>query len=373
MTLDKSAMAADEIAPSGADLDKEYRHHNNSHSPDVDEGMSDPSEFGQYSSDASSASLRGHLPPAESRSAPSPDQVSNSLRTSSWDETKNIGSLSNCLTSSNHRASSPKLTAYDGKHENIDCHHVIDPHLRQRLEAMRARNAEDRYHNQLPPEDAPAHIQMMVLLYQWAAWAFETPDQAMSERLIKWVNGRIIAFMMSGGRLPGYNLKELLVIAGVDPKELYGLADEPGEQGKLMANMSSSQIAATIGEKQAEETQHRSKMETDLRRGIYVSSTAHGDAVLAPITTTNKRGINECDEDDLDNANERDAVTQRVDAINNEGVCRKHGSAVLTPASAIAYNEPADVEKDGEKAGPSNRRDDVQVCHFFQSSGLHCL
>jgi hypothetical protein len=141
--------------------------------------------------------------------------------------------------------------AYNKHHDGPNYTDLADPHLpaadEKRLEAMRAKNAEDNYHYRIPPQDAPPHMQMMVLLYQWAAWALEIPDTRERDRLMKWVNGRTLDFMMAGGRVPGYNLEELLEIAGVDPKELYGYGGGEREvQGRSMANMSSSQLAARI-------------------------------------------------------------------------------------------------------------------------------
>ena len=413
-------MAASERARNGFDFDRVYRPHKVTHpkalsnvfdSPGIEESTSDASV--QSESESLPSSLETFLPPLQRRS-PSSDRVSDSLRTTSWDETKKIGPArrsnnnicdkvdassdhdteeastishtpggceslggdsSHFLTSYNHRASSPKLTAYDGNREIIDCY-VMDPHLRQRLEAMRARNAKESYHHQLPPEDAPAHIQMMVLLYQWAAWALEISDQMKSERLIKWVNGRSMAFMMSGGRLPGYDLKELLVIAGVDPKELYGLAEEPGEQEKLMASMSSSQLAASIGEKQALEEQYgftaevKPKTETDLQQDNNFSNTAQGGVTPAAVTTPKKLEIDERDEDDFDKAaSERDAVARGAGAINYEDASRNHVTAVPTPTSGMVYNNPADSERNGKRAGASDREYDIQVCYFFILSG----
>lgn len=168
-----------------------------------------------------------------------------------------INDLSSEMAAFEQRAGSPtSLLAYRCDHGNPNYTDLAEPSiakpLQRRVEAMRARNAQEDYHDRIPAEDAPQHMQMMVLLYQWAAWAFEIPDHQRRKQQINWVNGRFLDFMMSGGHVPGYNLQELLEIAGVDPKELYGYSGELAQQGRTMANMSSSQLAASISGKQAE-------------------------------------------------------------------------------------------------------------------------
>ncbi|ERF70145.1 hypothetical protein EPUS_00332 [Endocarpon pusillum Z07020] len=171
------------------------------------------------------------------------------------------------LTAHEQQARSTKsLLAYNRDHGNPEYIDLAEPKVLnaygERLEAMRARNAEENYHDRIPPEHAPPHMQMMVLLYQWAAWAVEISDQKRRADMINWVNGRFLAFMMSGGRVPGYNLKELLELAGVDPKELYSYNGESSQQDSI-ANMSSSQLAATISKHQlVEETMDESEKET---------------------------------------------------------------------------------------------------------------
>ncbi|KAF7507969.1 hypothetical protein GJ744_009866 [Endocarpon pusillum] len=184
------------------------------------------------------------------------------------------------LTAHQQQARSTKsLLAYNRDHRNPGYIDLAEPKVLnaygERLEAMRARNAEENYHDRIPPEHAPPHMQMMVLLYQWAAWAVEISDQKRREEMINWVNGRFLAFMMSGGRVPGYNLKELLELAGVDPKELYSYNGESSQQDSI-ANMSSSQLAARISKQQLvePETMDESEKETssaDLDQNNVVS------------------------------------------------------------------------------------------------------
>ncbi len=188
---------------------------------------------------------------ASNESSDEDEDSDSTIKPTSAREDSTLRDLPPMLTVFEQRAgSSTSLSAYKSSHEisnylDLEESPTSDA-IKERVEAMRARNAEKTYHDRIPAEDAPPHLQMMVLLYQWAAWALDISDQKRREDLITWVNGRFLDFMMSGGRVPGYNLKQLLEIAGVDPKELYGYGGEPLQQGSSTAKMSSSQLAASI-------------------------------------------------------------------------------------------------------------------------------
>jgi hypothetical protein len=145
-----------------------------------------------------------------------------------------IGDGATSLTSSEQqgvqRAPTSPLNRHESYLDSMDLAKLrpADAH-KERREAMRAQSARENHHDRVPPEDAPPHMQMMILLYQWAAWAMAITDPTVQERMIRWVNGRTLDFMMSGGRVPGYSVEELLSKAGVDPKELYGVTN--GDQG----------------------------------------------------------------------------------------------------------------------------------------------
>lgn len=244
----------------------------NSGSADLHEDNTDASGFSGHESEHK---FHGMDPPhsRQRRSAPSPEIPGDVMQIESGNKSSKISSpqagdrtyhensepsahddkgIDSKLAAFKERAGEPtSLRAYNSYYENPHYVDLEDPQLSdayaKRLQAMHDKNAEESRHHRIPPKDAPPHMQVMVVLYQWAAWALEISNDKLRGRLIKWVNGRFLDFMMSGGRIPGYNLKELLEIAGVDARELYGY--------QRVTNMSSNQLPATISGEQETQLQ----------------------------------------------------------------------------------------------------------------------
>lgn len=264
-------------------------------------------------------------------------------------------------------ATSP--SAYNRNHESPRYTDPAEPQLsdahEKRLEAMRARNAKENHHDRIPPEHAPHHMQMMVLLYQWAAWATEISDQKRREEMTKWVNGRFLHFMMSGGHVPGYNLKELLQIAGVDPKELYGYSSDPIQQGS-MADMSSGQLAAAISGQQRNQAQIELEAAGKEKSGAEFEQDTDElkTALEAPPSTTGRRRIVQSDGDD----DEEEGKTQIDDAPleaaspHPDEVFPNHGEDSPTGASEMLHESPSSAASDRKRGATSDVEASDQVC-----------
>ena len=281
------------------------------------------------------------------------------------------------LTAHEQQARSIKLlSAYNQDHGNPEYIDLAEPKvldaLEERLEAMRARDAEENYHDRIPPEHAPPHMQMMVLLYQWAAWAVDISDQKRREDMLKWVNGRFLDFMMTGGRIPGYNLKELLELAGVDPKELYSYNDEPIPQGSI-ADMSSSQLAATISKQQpvepetVVENEGKETSPADLDQNNVVS---HPSLVGQLLGIERQPSIEGGSNDDAEKHGESDKIMEKS-VYSNNSVPSKHlrGSS---PAEApdMVPEAPSGKTTLGKRDAISDISDDDQVCSFLYFCSL---
>lgn len=307
--------------------------------------------------------------PVQRRSAPSPEPSPNSLQPGNSDELSKPGSLRLAIGSSRdennessdisgeqdkanvsvtgarkgslvndlssemaafeRRAGSPtSLPAYKRDHKNPSYMDLAEPTtakpLQRRVEVMHARNAQENYHDRIPAEDAPQHMQMMVLIYQWAAWALEISDHQRREQQINWVNGRFLDFMMSGGHVPGYNLRELLEIAGVDPRELYGYSGQPIQQGRAMANMSSSQLAASISGKQAE-----TRIRGPGTEGNDANSSRENDNTFTTqedlLSGTKRRTGNEDNDEDEDIADVKETLHGYTLGYEGSSVQNSHG------------------------------------------------
>ncbi len=263
------------------------------------------------------------------------------------------------------RATDP-LSAYDQDHGNPEYIDLAEPKVldahEERLEAMRARNSEENYHDRIPPEHAPPHMQLMVLLYQWAAWAFEISDQKRREDMINWVNGRFVDFMISGGKVPGYNLKELLELAGVDPKELYSYNDKPVPKDSI-ANMSSSQLAATISKPQPVqpetmiESEEKAASAADLDQNSVISNATQEGQLLG---TERERSI-KGEGDDEQKHGVSDAIVDES-ASSNRAVPSKHlyGASSVEPPDMV-YGAPSGNTTLGKRDSVSDISNDDQV------------
>jgi hypothetical protein len=289
-------------------------------------------------------------------------------------QNSHMGDLSPWLAAFKPRDTATTLSAYNLNHNNPNYTDLEDPHLpdhlEKRLEAMRAENAIEHHHDRIPAEDAPPHMQMMVLLYQWAAWALDIPDQKKRERMIKWVNGRTLDFMMSGGRIPGYDLKGLLEIAGVDPKELYGWRGEPGQQDKSMADLSSTQLGESISRENEIARQdgfgsaEKQRLERDFDQAENVLDAAQDEAMPAATTST-KPGITQSDGGGADkDAGECQYDIPEPAAINRENAFTNSDGPFLTAASDMVYDDNPTLNSDGKRAATLDIAGDVQVCHL---------
>ncbi len=242
--------------------------------------------------------------------------------------------------------------------------HLPD-HLGQRLEAMRAHNAEEHYHNRIPAEDAPPHMQMMVLLYQWAAWALDISDQRKRERMIKWVNGRTLDFMMSGGRIPGYDLKQLLDIAGVDPGEIYGWEKESRQQDRSLVDSSSAQLAATVGteEETGAQREFESAGKQKLKGGLDYDDCLEKPAqreLMPAVAESAEPSFIQIDEDDIGkDGGDRKDNTHASAAIDCENADRNRDGPFSTAVSDMVYDGQANLESDGKRVVASVDDDHV--------------
>lgn len=412
-------------------------------SPNIDESMTDTSDFIQYAPVQHSGLMGPPPPPLQRPSAPSPDPFEELSHTSSWDdssailkrqsaplqrsllkdwhsnssgESLKIGSpnlstyedrdridesskydkdknlaikyipsqpnddtadTSPLLTAFPQRETSPRLSVFELNHHNPNYTDLEEPHLPDhlegRLEAMRAANAEEHFHNRIPAEDAPPHMQMMVLLYQWAAWALDMSDQKKRERMIKWVNGRTLDFMMSGGRIPGYDLKQLLEIAGVDPKEIYGWGSESSQQDKSMAYLNSAQLAARSGIEEDIGTQHETesagklKLKRNIDHDNSLGNTTEGDFMPAAAESAEPSLI-QIDEDESDkDSGVRKNNTQESVTINCENAVRNRNKPFSTIASDMVYDGQAQLEGNGNRAVVSADDDHVRPLPGFLS------
>lgn len=270
--------------------------------------------------------------------------------------------------------STKSLFAYDRDHGNpkyIDLAEpkVLDAHG-ERLEAMRARNADENYHDRIPPEHAPPHMQMMVLLYQWAAWAVEISDQKRREDMINWVNGRFLTFMMSGGRVPGYNLKELLELAGVDPKELYSYNGESSQQDSI-ANMSSSQLAATISKQQLVEPETMDvSEETNSAEVDQNNVVSHPSLMRQLLGPESEHSVEGGSNNDAEKHGESDEIMEES-VYSNKSVPFEHLHGP-SPAEApdMVPEAPSGNTSLGKRDAISDISDDDQVCGFLCPSSL---
>jgi hypothetical protein len=244
--------------------------------------------------------------------------------------------------------------------------------LEERVQAMRTRNAKENYHNRIPPEDAPPHMQMMVLLYQWAAWALEISDPKRREEMILWVNGRFLNFMMSGGRVPGYDLKELLEIAGVDPKELYGFSGDCVQPDSSMANMSSSRLAVTISGPETNQSDTDSEAAWKERSGEEFGPR---DGLLFAAQDASKPGEKEGpflegdsdeDDEDEDDDDEHSAVLdsspRQPVPPNDDDTLRTGGEPYPTEASSPVYETASTRANDRKREATSDVEGSDQVC-----------
>jgi hypothetical protein len=282
--------------------------------------------------------------------------------------------MSPMLAAFEERAGIPgSLSAYNRDHGNPCYIDLEEPRLsaplQARLDAMRARNAEENHHYRIPPEDAPPHMQMMVLLYQWAAWALEISDERKRGRMLKWVNGRTLDFMMSGGRIPGYNLKELLEIAGVDPKELYGVSNAPVQHESRMGNMSSTQLAAAISGEHATQAPAGSTEMENPNRAVHngLGSDVSDDHQELSLSSIKKRTSIQDDgevEDDDDVIVTDDIAPQSAATYCPNALSNRDGPFSTAP-SAMVYEGPADLSGDRKRGAASDDEKIGQVCRFF--------
>jgi hypothetical protein len=245
--------------------------------------------------------------------------------------------------------------------------------LEERIQAMRTRNAKENYHNRIPPEDAPPHMQMMVLLYQWAAWALEISDTKRREEMIMWVNGRFLNFMMSGGRVPGYDLKDLLEIAGVDPKELYGFGGDCVQPDNSMANMSSSRLAATISGPEINQPEtdfeaawkERSRGESGQRDGLPFAAqdaSQSGEKERPFLEGDSDEDDEDEDEDDDDeHFAVIDSSPRQPISTNDDDTLRTSGKPYPTEASATVYETASAIANDRKRAATSDVEGGDQV------------
>lgn len=261
------------------------------------------------------------------------------------------------------------LSAHNFNHQNsnyTDLAELPKPlALEERLETMRARNAEENYHDRIPPQDAPPHLQVMVLLYQWAAWAFEVPDQKRREDLIRWVNGRFVEFMMAGGHVPGYNLKELLQLAGVDPKELYGCSEQLDPLGSSMEDPPHiCKQTATHGGRQLNPTKKEAEVTATEKKGpdSHVESSAsdaagNTPANMSPIVRSNE------DDDEEGQSRYNDRNDQSA-STNDESVSKNWDVSFPIADTATGYEEPVAITKKG-KRNAASVSDAEQVCDIY--------
>lgn len=355
--------------------------------------MNSASESLRHESEPLSRPMGPPPPPLRRRSAPSPESSGASLHASNMDDSMKIGSpwlrtdkdlddinqsprydedsdatvgpasdkqdsptrsLSSVLAPLQQQAISPtSFSAYNcnyGKssYTDISAPHLADA-LENRLEAMRFKNAEENYHCRIPPEDAPPHLQMMVLLYQWAAWALEIADKKKREEMLKWVNGRTLDFMMSGGRIPGYNLKELLEIAGVDPRELYRNGGQPVQHGRSMAVMDSSQLAARMSVEQPTEnlTKFKAAARQSRTEGLDQDNEALDANLPAMPSGQQKRLINpDNGEEDIQDTGEIDHTGRESAAPYRKNNFKEHDEVFPSTASAMAHEGPSNWKRE---------------------------
>ena len=342
------------------------------------------------------------LLPTPRRSAPSPEPSQNLLHAGVCTESTKTGSLGLAIEQSHDRSkrlshsdesskatmntavgghnslirnSSPALAAFEqraGSRTSLSAYNrnhgnsnytdlaertLYDAHER-RLQAMRIGDAKEYFHYRIPPEDAPLHMRMMVLLYQWAAWATEIVDSKRREEMIKWVNGRFLDFMMSGGHVPGYNLKELLEIAGVDPKELYAYSNAHDQQDSSIANMSSSQLAVTINNRRQPH-----EAEIELEAGGEEPSepdSDHSNNVLdAPQKGPSPRSW-KCQTNGDDKGGTNDTLHETA-STNYESDLWNSGREPST--AAIVYEGAANIISDRKRETTLDFEDSDQVCH----------
>jgi hypothetical protein len=242
----------------------------------------------------------------------------------------------------------------------------------QRLQAMRARNAEENHHHRIPPEEAPRHMQVMVIIYQWAAWAKEISNEKRREEMTQWVNGRFLDFVMMGGHVPGYNLKELLQLAGVDPKELYGFRSDPADQ-RPMADMSSSQLAAAITGSQPYQTRTDYDAEGTVESGAEFDQddTAVDLAMEDQPTGIGSLDAIENDEDDGngEKAGKKDGIQLDdslidISYIFGEDDSSNHHDLATSEASKHRHGSPLTTTRLGKRATASDVESSPQVYLF---------
>jgi hypothetical protein len=279
------------------------------------------------------------------------------------------------LAAFERRAGSPtSRSAYNHNLESPYYTDLAEPDLpnahEQRLEAMRARNAEENHHDRIPPEDAPRHMQVMVILYQWAAWASEISNETRREEMTKWVNGRFLDFLMMGGHVPGYNLKELLQLAGVDPKELYGFSSDPTEQ-RPMADMSSSQLAAAITGRQSYQTKTEHDAAETAKSGAEFDQddTAVDLEMEGQPATAESHDITENDvvDGNDEEAGKKDRAQLDDSLIDISYIFDEDGSTdhhELSPseASKILHESPLTSARVGKRAATSEVESSAPVC-----------
>jgi hypothetical protein len=306
------------------------------------------------------------------------DKVTEStIKSTSPSRDISVRELNPKLAAFERRAGSPTLrSAYDHNHESSQYTDLAEPDPanahEKRLEAMHARKAEENYHDRIPPEDAPRHMQAMVILYQWAAWATEISNPKRREEMTKWVNGRFLDFLMMGGHVPGYNLKELLQLAGVDPKELYGHSSGLVEQ-RPMADMSSSQLAAAITGKQPNPT----KTEHDAAENEKIGTEFDPDGMALDVdmnaqpTNIKVRDIIRIygDDDDDDHPEKKGRVqfdnnldTSSPSAEDDSGNRHEPSSS---GASGMLHESPLTPVSVGKRGATSDDENSQQVCLLY--------
>ena len=285
-----------------------------------------------------------------------------------------IQDLNPNLAAFERRAGSPtSRSAYNHNLESPYYTDLAEPDLpnahEQRLEAMRARNAEENHHHRIPPEDAPCHMRVMVVLYQWAAWANEISNEKRREEMTKWVNGRFLDFLMMGGHVPGYNLRELLQLAGVDPKELYGFNGDPAGQ-MPMADMSSSQLAAAITGRQPyqRKTEHDAAGAEKSGAEFDQDDTAVDSAMEDQTTPTGSHDIIENDGDDGNDegTGKKDKVQIDDNLIDisyiiDEDDSSDHDEISHPETSKILHESPLTTAKVGKRAATFDVESSTQV------------
>lgn len=383
---------------------------------DRDESLNEDSENLAYERTLESHRMGPPPRPAQRRSAPSPYPPDNLLQASMSNESLGAGSLrlrkeenqygvdvfsdddndddnseSTIKSASGRQDSlvrdvSPKLAAfeqragsptspstYERNHVNPNYTDLSEPLVpypaERRLEEMRARNAKENHHDRIPPQDAPPHMQMMVLLYQWIAWALEVSDQKRREKLVSWVNERFMDFMLSGGHVPGYNLRQLLDIAGVDPKELYGYTSESSQQGNAMVDMSSSQLAATINGAQVYEAGTEfedagvgvSGGDADDSKGTLYAT--HRD--LQSTNVHNSVAQSDGDGDDDGEEGEIDDIIRGPTSISSKDAFKNHDPESRAAATAVASESPSAGTTDRKREASSEVDESDQVFFNF--------